>query len=324
MDKLSHGWCLILLLSLSLCLSCAKPAEEKQAVITEPREEDVSSRALYVNGFSNILGDRDAEKKLLEFAASHEFDVLLLYELHLVLDKNNAADLAHNSKLASFISTAKSEYGVSHVAAIGDHGDFFRDVVDPYNNSRSKAQEKFDIYNLEFEFWIDSQVKEVYSESYLVPNGLASNVDGAFEFFVANLKEMRALAQANSHTIVTEAYIGWTDKLTGKTEDEVAELIAQNLDQLRVHAYRSKPDYAYTASRLAALAKAKPGMEVSVIFSGEEEFMQNWLESNSMEAAENEFSDQLQEAATDEVKEGIGLLGFTYYNYSHNIDVPIR
>jgi len=135
---------------------------------------------------------------------------------------------------------------------------------------------------------------------------------------------MRALAQANSHAITTEAYIGWTDKLTGKTGDEVAKLMTQNLDQLRVHAYRSEPDFEYAAGRLAELAKAKPGFEVSIIFSGEEEFMQTWLESNSMQAAETEFRNQLDKAASDEVKEGIKLLGFTYYNYGHNVDVPVR
>jgi len=146
MDKLSHGWFLILLMPFSFLLSCTESTkaepQEKQITTAESQNEDGGSRALYVNGFSSILGDRAAEKKLLEYVSSHEVEVLLLYELHLVLDKDNAADLAHNSTLANFIAKAKTEYGVKRVAASGEQGGFFRDVADPYNNSRSKAEEK--------------------------------------------------------------------------------------------------------------------------------------------------------------------------------------
>jgi len=323
MDRRAFGWYLLLLMSLSLTVSCVESDELEQVTASELRE-DSNSRALYVNGFAAILGNRAAEKKLLEFVASREIKVLLLYELHLLLNKSNADDLVQNSDLANFVSTAKADYGVKHVAAIGEQSSFFRDVIQPFNNSRTRAEEKFDIYNLEFEFWIDSRVEEVYAEPYLVPNGLDSNIDGAFQFFLTNLKEMRTLALESSHPVTTEAYIGWTDKLNGKTEGEVSKLITQNLDRLRVHAYRSEPDFEYTRERLARLANAKPGLAVSIIFSGEEEFMQAWLRSNSMEAAEAEYRNQLEEVATDEIKSNINLLGFTYFSYSHTIDVPVR
>ncbi|QEG23984.1 hypothetical protein [Mariniblastus fucicola] len=295
--------------------SDSEPAEDQ----TEERHD--SKRSLYVDGFSSILGDVAAEEKLLEYADSHEMDVLLLYELHKVLNRDNASDLDHNESLASFISRAKTQYGVQRIAAIGESADFFGEVIDPYNNSRVDVSEKFDIYNLEFEFWIESRVKEVYAEPYLIPRGFAATKDGAFEFFITNLKAIRSLAQANARSITTEAYIGWTNGLEETSEEEVARLIAQNLDQLRVHAYRSRPDFAYTASRLQGLANGKPGLNVSVIFSAEQEFMLDWLQANSMESAEAEFRKQLSESASGKVKADLRLQGFTYYNYTHNENV---
>ena len=332
MSRFIHGWCLLFSLSLSLMCACAEPmegnqetAEPKQNVTTEA-EENGNSRALYVNGFASILGYRAAEEKLLKFAASHELDVLLLYELHLVLDKDNAADRTHNNALANFISTAKTEYGVKQVAVTGESGGFFKDVIDPYNNSRPEANEKFDIYNLEFEFWIESRIEDVYADTYLVPNGLASDANGAFEFFISSLKEMRTLADASSHDIRVEAYIGWTNVVSDRSQEEVESTIALNVDQLRLHAYRKKPDYGYAARRLEGLAADDPdsALDVSILFSAEKEFMQDWLQSNGMEAAEAEFRKQFDEAASDETKAGINLLGFTYYNYQHSIDVPVK
>ncbi len=275
-------------------------------------------RAMYIDGFSRILGDADAETELLEYAKSHKLDELLLYDLHRVLNKGNAADHRHNAGLARFIARAKTDYGVQAVAAIGEHAGFFADVIDPYNSSRKNPKERFDIYNLEFEFWIESRIRDVYFEPYLKPNKLPANPDGAFKFFLSTLKQMRALAKANSHPIRTEAYIGWTDKLSGMTAIEVERAIAQHVDRLRVHAYRRQPDFKYTSRRLSGLFKSKPNLPVSIILSAEPEFMREWLQQNSMSAAEAEFTKQLSESVSGELRSRMKLEGFTYFSYGHS------
>lgn len=336
MNRLSHRFLLVVALGLSLTVSCARTEKvesdsetsvsENPIVKVESDEKDSNVRAIYVDGFASILGDDAAEKKLLEYAAAHEMDELLLYELHKVIDKSNATDLNHTNALASFISRAKADYGVKRIAATGESGGFFNDVVDPYNNSRIDSNEKFDIYNLEFEFWNSESIKGVYADSYLVPAGLSSDENGALEFFISSLKEMRALAEANSHDVSVEAYIGWTHVASDRSQEEVEELIASHVDHLRLHAYRKKPDFEYTAKRLEGLAKSTRGeaLKVSILFSGEEEFMQGWLQEKSMNEAEIEFRRQFNEEASKQIKDGIHLQGFTYYNYHHNIAVPAK
>lgn len=281
-------------------------------------------RAMYVDGFSRILGNARAETELLEYAKRHKLDVLLLYDLHRVLNKGNATNRDHNGRLARFSARAKTEFGVQAVGAIGEHAGFFADVIDPYNNSRQDPKEKFDIYNLEFEFWVASRIRNVYFDAYLKPNKLPADEDGAFTFFLSTLEQMRSLARANSHPVQTEAYIGWTDRLSQMTATEVERAITQHVDRLRVHAYRKRPDFRYTSRRLSGLMKAKPGLPISIIFSAEKEFMHDWLEGSSMPAAETEFRKQLSESGSDELRTGIKLDGFTYFAYSHCKGIAAR
>ena len=272
---------------------------------------------MYVDGFANILSNRDAETELLKYAQANKIDTLLLYDLHRILNKRNAADRRHNTALARFLARSKTEYGIRSIAAVGEHAGFFANVIDPYNNSRGDAKEKFDIYNLEFEFWIKSRIKDVYFRPYLKPNGLPANEDGAFQFFLESLKRMRSLAQTSSHKIQTEAYIGWTNKLTEMTAPDVEREIAMHVDRIRVHAYRSKPDFAYTSQRLNGLVRARPSLPISVIFSTEKAFMHDWLSDRSMQAAETDFMKQLRENAPRALRSTIRLEGFTYYSWQH-------
>ena len=191
-----------------------------------------ANRSIYVNNFAAILGDTTAENNLLSYAQSNGIDTLLLYELHLVNASNNLSNTATNYILADFILKAKTNYNILHIGATAENGYFFTNVIDTYNNSRNNPLEKIDIYNLEFEFWVESATNPggTYCTSYLTPNGLACNNNGAFQFFISTLQTMNNLATNNTHPITTEAYLGWTTT-------EQAETIGANLDRIRLHAY---------------------------------------------------------------------------------------
>jgi hypothetical protein len=278
-----------------------------------------ADRAIYVDGFENILGDVTAENELLTYVQDNGIETLLLYGLHIVNNDHNLPNPATNFILADFIYKAKSSYGVLDVAAIAENAHFFTNVIDVYNSSRSDPLEKFDTYNLEFEYWSNSSTGPggYYCTNYLIPNGLPCTVDGAFQFYISTLQTMKNLATSNIHLITTEAYVGWVS--AGQ-----ADTIGANVDRLRLHAYVSDPNTAfnYSENRLIDFANGTPGLDVSIIFSSESNFMQSWLINNSMGAAENIYTTDYINAASAWAN-NINLEGFTYFTYTHNTGITV-
>lgn len=278
-----------------------------------------ASRSLYVDDFATILGNISSENALLSYAQTHKIETLLLYELHLVNATHNLPNPATNQVLATFISKAKTTYGVLFVGAIAENGSFFTNVIDAYNNSRSNPLEKFDIYNLEFEYWVSAATGPggYYCNTYLTPNGLPCTEHGAFQYYISILKTMDTLASNNAHPITTEAYVGWPT--AGQ-----ADTIGANLDRLRLHAYVSSPSTAFTYSnnRLIDFANGTPGLAVSIIFSAEPVFMQNWLLNNSMLEAENMFTSDWANGSSGWPNH-VNIEGFTYFTYTDMINVPL-
>ena len=278
-----------------------------------------ATRSLYVDDFSSILGDLTAENELLSYSQSNGIETLLLYDLHIVNANYTLSDAASNGILADFISKAKTNYGILTIGAIAENADFFTNVIDAYNNSRSNPDEKFDIYNLEFEFWVQSSTDPggYYCNTYLTPNGLPCTNDGAFQFFISTLQSIKNLATNNIHPISTEAYVGWPTA-------SQADSIGDNLDRLLLHAYVSDPttSFNYAESRLIDFADGNPDLDVSIIFSSEPIFMQNWLLNNSMNAAEAIFTEDWQSASSAWVN-NIDLVGFTYFAYGFNTNITL-
>jgi hypothetical protein len=278
-----------------------------------------AARAIYVDGFENILGDVTAENDLLSYAQNNGIETLLLYGLHIVNSNHDLTNPATNFILADFIYKAKTNYGVLDVAATGENVNFFANVIDVYNNSRNDPLEKFDTYNLEFEYWSNSGTGPggYYCTTYLIPNGLPCTVDGAFQYYITTLQAIKTLATNNIHSITTEAYVGWT------TPGQ-ADTIGANLDRLRLHAYVSGPNTAfnYSENRLIDFANGTPGLDISIVFSSEPNFMQSWLINNSMDAAENIYTTAYINASSGWAN-NINLQGFTYFAYTHNTDITL-
>lgn len=55
--------------------------------------------------------------------------------------------------MADFIFKTKKDFGVKSVSASGETGDFFIKAIHPYNQSREIELERFDVYNIEYEYW---------------------------------------------------------------------------------------------------------------------------------------------------------------------------
>ncbi len=277
-------------------------------------------RALYVDQLDQILGDSIAEQQLFNYVQANNFQTLLLYSLHRVHITHDLTMRPSNTILADFIHRAKSQYRVTKVGAIGENTTFFQQVIQPYNTSRSLQTERFDLYNLEFEYWNTNSVDTggYYCNTYLLPNQLPCTVNSAFGYYSTILNQLDTLTRASISPIEIETYIGWA---TASQLDTITRLV----DRLRIHAYVNDPSiaYAYTASRLVDLRVDPTQTDLSIIFSAEPSFMQPWLLSNSMGQAEHIYQDSFRQRV---VNNGLNLEGFTYFAYSHlpNIILPNR
>jgi hypothetical protein len=268
-----------------------------------------TNKILYVDGFNNILGSYNRENQLLEFSKENNIQTLILYNLHKINKRIPLSDPLKNWVLAAFISRAKLEYNILEVGASGETGDFFLKAIHPYNMSRKKAIEKFDVYNLEYEYW-DRKASingGYYCETYLKKAHISCNRNGSFKYYIEALSIMRLLADEGSHPIKIEAYIG---KFTKKE----ALKVSNYADQLLIHAYvrHPKKSYRYTKKRLKFLSKINSKICVSIIFSAERKFMGRWLTKNDHRKAEEIFLKKLNKH-----HKKLNFDGFTYYNYSN-------
>lgn len=227
------------------------------------------------SNLKNLLGDLNKENELLRFAVARNIDSLSYYDLHKVL-----ASASLSEKLSQFIQAAKN-CGISEHVAIGSVSEDWAKI---------KAFGKFQAALTEIEFW---------NEPDLV---------GAFSAYLKDLRAIKSLG------LKAYTYIGWINRIPGKTEQQVANEIAPLIDRLMPHCYVRDANiaYPYCASRIQAFRKAKPELPIYPIFSAEsptakagyEVFMGDWLRLNGMKKAESLFSEEYLPA------------GFYYYDYA--------
>jgi hypothetical protein len=269
-------------------------------------------RTLYVDNFNNIIGSPGKEDKLLIFAKRNNFKTLILYQLNKVDKRWSLADPQKNNVLAEFISKAKNKFSIQHVGASGESASFFTNIINLYNTSRSKPQEKFDIYNLEYEYWSQkaSSIDGYYCINYLEANGIPCNRKGSFDYFIENLKVLKQLAKESKHPVKTEAYLGYY------TENEIIEII-KYCDRLLIQAKGITPALCFTAAKksLGHIAKINSKIKTSVLFSTQMTHLGRWLKFDSLEKAETMFFDEMNNKNI-QLEKQLNFDGFSYHTYS--------
>lgn len=269
-------------------------------------------RTLYVDDFVNILGSPGKEDKLLLFAKKNNFKTLIIYQLNKIDKKWSLSDPRKNNVLAEFIAKAKSEFSIQKIGASGECASFFTNRIDPYNNSRNRAEEKFDIYNLEYEYWSQNASGEngYYCINYLNENKIPCNRNGSYTFFIDNLKELKNLSKNNIHDIKIEAYLGYY------SQNEVAN-IAKYCDRLIIQTSGKNPKVSFASAKknLAHLAKINSKVKTSILYSTRMNEMGYWFKSNSLERGEKDFFN-LMNLNNSSYSKNINLDGFSYHTYS--------
>lgn len=240
-----------------------------------------SIKGLYVNGFVDIIGDREAEDELLEFAHAHGFNYLLLYNLYAIHTRKFSITDEHEAKpLADFMSRARRRYGVYHFGAVGETVRSFDRMV-KFNQLFQQEEAKFEVFSLEYEFWNQNKIDSYYCQTYLEDEGLPCDTSGAFVHFLSQLNQMKLNAQDAGAK--AEVYIGRPTSNQAKQIGEIA-------DRVLVHYYRQSDTYSdgrsiynYLSDRLIDLAPQDGVLEIMPIFSAGSNFMAGWLESNDIQ-----------------------------------------
>jgi hypothetical protein len=269
-------------------------------------------RTLYVDNFNSILGSPSNEDKLLKFASKNNFNTLILYQLNKVDKQYSLTDPRKNNILAEFISKAKTKFNIKQVGASGESATFFKNRIDIYNTSRSKSEEKFDIYNLEYEYWSKnaSGIDGYYCVNYLEENKIPCTREGSFKYFVENLKELKLLTKNKKHVVKIDAYVGYY------TQNEILE-ISKNCDRLIIQAHGKSPElcFAFAKKNLENLYNTNSKIKASIIFSTNMDKLGYWLKFDSLDNGEAKFFVKMN-GTNKNLKKKLNFDGFSYHSYS--------
>ncbi len=260
-------------------------------------------RGFYVNGFSGILGNTTSENTLLNYSQGNGYNYLCLYNVS-ALDLTNTTV---KNQFASFISRAKTQYGITQIGVAGENYSFFSGTIIPYNSGRP-ASEKVDVLNFEFEFWVTTTISAQYCSKYLTPGGYSCDTAGAFAYSKTQFQLIDNAAAANG--LISEVYFGWPNK--GQLQ-----WYAQRADRILMHAYRTNDAdvYAYSKGRLEFAASINSSVKIIVIFSSESSFMGPWLASHPITQPYTTYATGLT-AETATWKQYINLQGYHWFKYT--------
>jgi len=260
-------------------------------------------RGMYVNSTSSWLGDSSLENQILRYAVAHDLNYLTLYDLN-----NLSWTTSDITKLAAFISKAKTLYSIVQVGAAGETYNSFATRIMNYNN-RVLPIEKFNVFNFEFEFWLTSSINAFYSTLYLTPNGYTADTAGAFAFAWREFQKIDSLANANG--LISEIYLGWPNR--GQMQQ-----LASRADRILLHSYRTTDAdiYQYTRNRLLDIASGAKVTTVIPIFSSEQTYMYNWLNTNPTTKPYVTYSGFLSAEPDMSIKNYIKTDGYTWFSYA--------
>ena len=269
-----------------------------------------NDRKLYVDNFKNVVGNIEEENKLLAFANTLNIEELILYDLDKIHRATDLTNEKSNYVLANFIKKAKIEYGIKKIAASGESAGFFINVIHKYNSTRTSTNEKFDVYNLEFEYWnSSSELGGYYCENYLRKNGIPCTNDGAYTYYKESLHVLNLLAKESENKILVQAYIA------NYTPEEIKK-IEPYTDVILVSVYESnfnklKSSVKTNMDKLNTLKDKNT--EISILMSSEPLFLGGYFKYNSLNSTE----DKIETHVSDNTNVNVDSLSFTYYNYSN-------
>lgn len=250
-------------------------------------------KGFYVNGFNTILGNTFKEDSLLVFAQNNGFNYLTLYDMHLVNNSTPLTNYTSAQTFADFVYKAKTQYGISEIGIAAENLWFFTNIIGVYNQQHPSNNNKVDVYNLEFEFWVPSLVTSggYYCTTYLQPGGYSCDTSGAFLYYKGMLKSIDSLANLTGQK--SEAYFGFFNS------GQAQQIVQTGVDRVLVSIYIPSGNYSptyqynYVKPRLQDLALVNTNVKVMPLYSSEPAFMQSWVTTNPFFLPYDDFVNSL-------------------------------
>ena len=261
-------------------------------------------RGFYLQEVGTWLGNITSENEILQYAQGNGFNYILFYDLGDISWTNTT----QKNKLAAFISKARTQYGIVQVGGVVEYAGYVSQFILPYNNSRTNNLEKFDVINLEFEFWVSSSVS-YYCSKFLSAAGFTCDAAGAWNFAWREFKLIDDMCLANG--MMSEFYLGWPS-LTQMQQ------IASRADRILLSAYRPTDSdiYLYSKQRMKDIATIGGTTKILTLMSSESSFMGSWLNTHPQTQPYQSMAAALN-AETLSFKQNINLQGVQWFTYKY-------
>ena len=268
---------------------------------------------LYVNDFDTIITATTEQTDLVLFASNNGISTLYLYDLTNIIGNSERKLL-----LQQFNEYAKNN-GIVKMGGISGSENRTIGIL-PTSNSRlqfnndSSGNQKFDIFNLENEFWNYDNTDTVTFSEYTT---WLSNITNTL----------------NPTTTDFDVYIGNIyDPTSGYTREQIAYDLVLKLDRIMYAMYITSGDFHspawglnYIDGKLQYLADAANSLnkviDIVIIFHGGESYMHDYFESHSFEEAYSNVVYSYQNWLDIDNKSNIRLAGYFIYAYQQVKDI---
>ena len=262
-------------------------------------------RGFYLQDFDNWLGSTTEENKILQYIQGNGFNYILFYDLGQI----NWNSSSEKDKLGAFMHKARTQYGVLQFGAVVEYSGYVTQKILPYNNGRTRATEKFDVIDLEFEFWVKSSISGSYCSKFLNAAGYSCDTAGAWKFAWREFKIIDDLCANNG--MISEFYIGWPNK--GQLQQ-----IASRADRILLSAYRPTDSdiYLYSKNRMNDISSIGGTTKILTLLSSESSFMGPWLNTHPQTRPYQTMKTALANE-TASFKNHIDLDGYQWFTYKY-------
>ena len=263
-------------------------------------------RGFYLQDVGDWLGVAADENDILSYAQGNGFNYILFYDLGDI----NWNSTTEKNQLAAFIRKARTQYGIVQVGGVVEYSGYVTQKLIPYNDSRLDPLERFNVINMEVEFWVSSNVN-YYCTKFLQQAGFPCTQAGVWDFAWREFKLIDDLCAANG--MMSEVYLGWPDQ-------SQMQNLASRADRILLSAYRpSDVDvYVYSVRRMEDIAST-PGINtanVLTLMSAEPAFMNSWLNTHPQTQPYQTMNAALA-AETRSFKQAIDLQGYQWFTYKY-------